>query len=99
MKLTESAKETLNGNASSLKRSRAVRYAVCLDNRDYLTAFDVFKVYRVLPDTEGAEHGYLRVVDESGEDYLYSAKRFLLLDLSSTQRRSLGKSFASRLEV
>ncbi|HLB74011.1 MAG TPA: hypothetical protein VJJ98_08325 [Sedimentisphaerales bacterium] len=39
------------------------------------------KIYRVLPDDEAANEGYLRIVDESGEDYLYPQSYFILVDL------------------
>ena len=50
------------------------------------------KVYRVLPDPKAAEVGCLRVVDESGEDYLYSAKRFILVDVPPKVRGRLLKA-------
>jgi hypothetical protein len=56
-------------------RSRR-RFALCTDNRGYPASLEVGKLYAVIPDPETAKHGYIRVVDESGEDYGYSAKRF-----------------------
>lgn len=57
-----------------------IRFALCLKTG---TAEDLHlhTVYRVLPDEKAAEADYLRVVDESGEDYLYPADYFILLDL------------------
>jgi hypothetical protein len=48
-----------------------VRLAICVKNRGYPAALEVRKVYRVVPDREAAAHRLLRVIDESGEDYLY----------------------------
>ncbi|HKQ54127.1 MAG TPA: hypothetical protein VJT74_17250 [Pyrinomonadaceae bacterium] len=47
------------------------------------------KIYRVLPDEAAAEDNYLRVVDESGEDYLYPADYFLPIELSKDLEKAL----------
>ncbi len=63
-------------------------FAVCLSNEgcaDLVT----WKVYRVLPDARSSELGCLRVVDESGEDYLYPASRFETVALSEEARSRL----------
>jgi hypothetical protein len=49
------------------------------------------KVYRVLPDAKAAEVGCLRVIDESGEDYLYAANRFVVVDIPENSRSRLLK--------
>jgi hypothetical protein len=67
------------------KRSR---YAVCVQagpDED----LQVRTVYEVLPDELAAKRGHLRVVDESGEDYLYPAESFVLLDLPQGAERAL----------
>jgi hypothetical protein len=51
------------------------------------------KVYRVLPDKEAERHGDLRVVDESGEDYLFPADYFVLIDLPRHTARALKKAY------
>jgi len=51
------------------------------------------KIYRVLPDKDAAHEGDLRVIDESGEDYLYEAERFLRVDLPPKVVRILNRSF------
>ncbi len=56
-------------------------FAVCVDNLGYLASLELYKIYRVLPNEEAAKDGDLRVIDESGEDYLYSADRFVLIEL------------------
>lgn len=56
-------------------------FAACIDNEDYKVSLEVGKLYRVLPDEEAASHGYIRVVDESGEDYGYAADRFFPLEI------------------
>jgi hypothetical protein len=51
-------------------------------------------VYRVLADADAAKDGDLRVIDESGEDYLYPADYFVLVELSAATGRALKKSYA-----
>jgi hypothetical protein len=51
---------------------------VCIDNAGYAASLEAGKLYPVIPDDEAAKHGYIRVVDESGEDYGYSAERFII---------------------
>jgi hypothetical protein len=56
--------------------------AVCVDNSDYEMSLERRKVYALLPDEDAARHGYVRVVDETGEDYLFPASRFILIPVS-----------------
>lgn len=56
-------------------------FAVCVDNSGYPASLELFKIYRILPDETAAVDGDLRVIDESGEDYLYSTDRFVLIVL------------------
>jgi hypothetical protein len=62
---------------------------MCVDNRGYPASLELHKIYRVLPDADAAAEGDLRVIDESGEDYLYSADRFVEIEPPQTVRRSL----------
>jgi hypothetical protein len=61
------------------KAKPAAQFGVCIDNRGYAASLELGKLYRVVPDEEASKHGYTRVVDESGEDYGYSAERFVIL--------------------
>ena len=71
------------------RKSRTPRFAVCVDNRGYPASLELHKIYRVLTDDEAEAEGDLRVIDESGEDYLYSARRFVEIEPPQTVRRSL----------
>ena len=71
------------------RKSRATHFAVCVDNRGYPASLELHKIYRIIPDDEAAADGDIRVVDESGEDYLYSADRFVEIEPPQTVRRSL----------
>jgi len=60
-----------------MKTRKKTRLAVCIDNTGYPVALEPRKLYRVLPDAEAKAHGQLRVIDESGEDYLFPASLFV----------------------
>ena len=75
-------------------RSSRTRFAVCIHNSGYPASLELHKIYRVLPDKEAEADGDLRIVDESGEDYLYEADRFLPVDLPAKTVRALNRSFA-----
>ena len=58
------------------------KYVICINNRGYPLDLTVHKVYKVIPDPDGEEVSMIRIVDDSGEDYLHSASRFLPVKLS-----------------
>ncbi len=58
-----------------------VRFAICIDDGGYVDDLKVRTVYQVLPDGSAAKSHYLRIVDETGEDYLYPASYFVLIDI------------------
>lgn len=60
-----------------MKTLKKARLAVCIDNTGYPVALEPWKLYKVLPDSEAKAHGQLRVIDESGEDYLFPASLFV----------------------
>jgi len=70
----------------------AVKFVVCINNKDYLASLELHKIYRVLPDEDAAADGDLRVIDESGEDYLYSADRFVPITVPDAVQKSLLKA-------
>jgi hypothetical protein len=49
------------------------QFALCLNNEGYPASLKVGKLYRMIPDEEAAAHGYIRIIDESGEDYAFTA--------------------------
>ncbi len=58
-----------------------MQFAICLDNKGYEASLEIGKAYQIIPDEEAVSHGYIRLIDESGEDYAFSASRFHLLQL------------------
>ena len=67
----------------------AKTFAVCLKNKGYEVSLEPRKIYQVLPDQVAAEHHQLRVIDESGEDYLYPEKYFAPIELPPTIRKAV----------
>ena len=55
------------------------RIAICVDNTDYELSLERRKVYPILPDATAERDDYVRIVDETGEDYLFPASRFVFL--------------------
>lgn len=71
-------------------------FAVCLNNKGYPASLEVGKLYRVIPDVEAEAHGYLRVADESGEDYAYSSERFFPIHIPTRLERALRAAPANK---
>jgi hypothetical protein len=72
----------------------ASRFVICVDNSEYPASLEMHKIYRVIPDKEARADGDLRIIDESGEDYLFPADYFIPIDLPQTVVRALNKSLA-----
>ena len=75
------------------RKSVAHRFAICVDNSEYPASLELHKVYRLIPDEQADRHGDLRIVDESGEDYLYPAGYFVVVDFPRETVRALSKSY------
>ena len=70
-------------------------YALCLNNTDYEISLEVRKVYPIIePEKNDTVEGFIRIVDESGEDYLYTGKRFAGIEVSPQIEKELQKSLA-----
>ncbi len=65
------------------------RFVVCVNNADYPASLETRKIYEVVGDETG---GFLRIVDESGEDYLYPEEFFVPIDLPQNVRAALRKA-------
>ena len=57
------------------------RFAICIDNTDYPAALELRKIYEVLSDRKAEQFGQIRVIDESGDDYLYASASFVAIEL------------------
>jgi hypothetical protein len=69
--------------------AKAKRLFICLDNAGYEVSLERLKIYVVLPDAKAEPSGYLRIIDESGEDYLYPSQRFVAAELPVSTRRAV----------
>jgi hypothetical protein len=72
--------------------TRRKEFAVCVRNKGYEVSLERRKIYAVLPDPDAAKCKQLRVVDESGEDYLYPQAYFAAIELPRLRRKSKGES-------
>ena len=66
-------------------------FVLCIDNSDYRASLEFGKVYRTLRARKDVPAGWLRVIDESGEDYLYPADMFVPVQIPTKGRRALAK--------
>ena len=64
-------------------------FVVCINNDDYPASLELHKIYRVVPDEDAAADGDIRVIDESGEDYLYPASYFAPIKVPVAVEESL----------
>lgn len=72
-----------------MKRQKSeIRFVICIRNED-CEDLELRKVYQVLPDQAAAADGYIRVIDESGEDYLYPQDYFVLVELPQGAEKAL----------
>lgn len=76
----------------SAKNAVESRYVVCIRNDGYPASLEPRKLYEILPDDEAAELGQVRVIDESGEDYLYSASYFAAVSLPREVAQALQRA-------
>ncbi|HEY0602864.1 MAG TPA: hypothetical protein VGD58_08130 [Herpetosiphonaceae bacterium] len=73
----------------SQQPTAAIQLVICIRNDEYPASLEVRKVYQTLPDTMATAHHMIRVIDESGEDYLYPEAYFLPIDLPRPIRIAL----------
>ena len=65
------------------------QFVICIKNEDYLASLQLWKIYRVLPDEKGAWHNMIRVIDESGEDYLFAGSHFVPVKLPQAVKSAI----------
>ena len=70
----------------------STRYVVCVENTGYPASLELHKIYRAVPDPDLAADGDIRVVDESGEDYVYPASFFTPISVPVAVRKSLKRA-------
>ena len=67
-------------------------FVVCINNSDYPASLELHKIYRVIADKEAEDEGDIRVIDESGEDYIYPSSYFVPIQVPQTVEESLLKA-------
>jgi hypothetical protein len=82
MKPTELDAKTLRSNAiwNEKMSEHKKHFAICVNNSDYEASLILRKIYEIIPDEQGAQDDLLRIVDESGKDYLYHKSHFIVVE-------------------
>jgi hypothetical protein len=75
------------------KRNPTLAYAVCINNDGYKASLEVGKLYQLIADEAAEGDGMVRVIDESGEDYLFEAGRFYPVELPSALVKELRRVY------
>ncbi len=70
-------------------KAPAKKFVVCLKNKGYEVSLERRKIYQVIPDPEAAKHRQIRVIDESGDDYLYPESFFTSIELPRTVHKAV----------
>ena len=76
--------------------TRAIRFAVCVRNEGVEASLELRKLYEVVADPDAEEDGMMRVIDESGEDYLFPAGFFVLAPLPTSVEQAVHDAVAAR---
>ena len=64
-----------------MKKKITHHFVICIKNEDYAASLETRKIYETIPDAAAAKHKQIRVIDESGEDYLYPERYFVPVSL------------------
>ena len=70
-------------------RQTLPEFVVCINNLDYPASLELHKIYRVFIDEDATSEGDIRIIDESGEDYLYPSSYFVPIQIPQTVEESL----------
>ena len=70
-------------------QNKTARLVICINNGGYVDDLKVRTVYQLLPDESAAKSNYIRIIDETGEDYLYPADLFASIELPSELQKVL----------
>jgi hypothetical protein len=70
-------------------KRQATQFALCLDNAGNEASLILGKVYRILPDARAAKDDLVRIIDESGDDYLFDKRQFAIVDFPQAVRKRI----------
>lgn len=76
----------------TISDKKHIHFAVCISNEGYPASLKIGKLYQIIPDETAESHGYIRVIDESGEDYGYSKDRFFPIKIPVALQKVLLKA-------
>jgi len=68
---------------------KKTKFVICIENSEYLASLETRKIYQVLPDENAKKTGHIRIIDESGDDYLYPASCFIDAQLPQAVRDAI----------
>jgi len=74
--------------ANESMKDNLIQFAICVQNQD-CEDLDLLKLYQVLIDNSAAQDDYIRIIDESGEDYIYPKNNFIVINFSSQIEKTL----------
>ncbi len=89
--MKQRALENLNLKLNNSYKTLMHNFVICIDNTDYQASLEPRKIYETLPDAEAEKIDFLRVIDESGEDYLFPASLFVDLPLADDLAEKVAK--------
>ena len=92
MKRMASGRKRSRSSGSSKKPTKRPRYVVCLENKGHRGSLETRKVYRALSDAKGERAGLVRIIDESGEDYLYPTRWFARVSVPAKAKKALERA-------
>jgi hypothetical protein len=79
-------------------RDNIIQFAICVQNQD-CEDIELLKLYQILKDDSAAKDDYIRIIDESGEDYIYPQNNFIVINLSQQIEKTLLPLFKKELSA
>jgi hypothetical protein len=73
---------------------REAQFVICVGNRGYAASLELRKIYQAIRDKVALKHNQIRIIDESGEDYLYPEEYFVLVKLPQAVERAVRQATA-----
>jgi len=87
-------RKSTRSSASSTDTKPEAEYVICVVNKGYDASLELRKIYQVIPDKAAAKLDQIRVIDESGEDYLYPQDYFVPVQLPQAVERAVRRATA-----
>lgn len=91
---TALGRKSTRSSASSTDMKREAEFVICVGNKGYTASLELRKIYQIIPDKTAAELHQIRVIDESGEDYLYPEDFFVPVQLPQAVEKAVRRATA-----